>query len=761
MRRLNRAAPVWLLLALVLTGCPYLPKPGGPGGPPSSPALEIRTARLLTNNDAAIQSKLDTIRGASRSLDLMYYIYSDDYSSSVLTKALLDAARRGVKVRLLVDYATNYKHLDMFSMMEAKGREGSGSLEVRLYGRPTRNIVQDAAYMTIGCGRDDPGAKAPGQCGKEKLARIDQLFAGERIGDVPASNLDVSNLNVGNSGLFLSGFYAKQFEAMALAVTQGQNLDVAQLSQSAGSASADQKEALKKVGRLYWQSKTGNPFQRARADFELFLAFDFLGDQLNPVYDTFTRYLPAEKSFGGPNGQDWIHVTDFTHHKLLLADDARLQMGGRNVEDSYHMKPNELTEKYVFMDTDLYAELARGGETIGRDFDAVWSFTPMVATLAEVRQHAPNDFIANIDAFVEAEKECKGTAGPQAQTEENCRTERFAAKAKSLPERMAATEQVMLRNAGIYETRYTPHPEPSAESPEIVVDAGAALTYLENLPFNPRLPAAQRRRIYGAVNGREGESGKAIHEAWVRDMPAVCAAATADHPKTVVLHQAYFLPASNLTAAMGRLVDGKADCSHVTVKVLTNSIQTTDLSIVNLLARHWLKAFLEYYDSRTAPQRRARFEYHEYRPREGKANLSLHTKLSLLGDELLVGSANADVRSYYMDSNNVMLLRGAPQLLGQYSTFVEGILNDPARTRDVTESVRTTPREQLLAEDRQVLALILARYKVDQRLDPKQIATLETIFNQMLNDSYMLTREILAQPESQAARTFNARFEGI
>jgi putative cardiolipin synthase len=748
MRRLNRAAPVWLLLALVLTGCPYLPQPGGPGGPSSSPALEVRTARLLTDNDAAFQSKLEAIRSASRSLDLMYYIYSDDYSSSVLTKALLDAARRGVKVRLLVDYATNYKHLDMFSMMEA---QGNGNLEVRLYGRPTRNIVQDAAYLTMGCGRQDPGAR-PGQCGKEKFALIDQAFAGERIGGAPASDLDVSNLNVGSSGLFLSGFYAKQFEAMALAVTQGQNLDLAQLSQSAGSASADQKEALKKVGRIYWQSKTGNPFQRARADFELFLAFNFLGDQLNPVYDTFTRYLPAEKSFGGPNGQDWIHVTDFIHHKLLLADDARLQMGGRNVEDSYHMKPNELTEKYVFMDTDLYADLARGGETIGRDFDAVWSFKPMVATLAEVRQHAPNDFVANIDAFAEAEKECKGTA------EETCRTERFAARAKGLPERMAAAEQTLLHNAEIYETRYTPHP---AESPEFAVDAGAAFTYLENLPFNPRLPAAQRRRIYGAVNGREGESGKGIHEAWVRDMPAVCAAATADHPKTVVLHQAYFFPASNLTAALGRMVDGKADCSHVTVKVLTNSIQTTDLSIVNLLARHWLKAFLEYYDSRTAAQHRARFEYHEYLPLAGKANLSLHTKLSLLGDELLVGSANADVRSYYMDSNNVMLLRGAPQLLREYSTFVEGILSDPARTRDVTESIRTTPRERILAEDRQVLAQILAKYKVDQRLDPKQIATLETVFTQMLNDSYMLTREILAQPASPAAKTFNARFEGI
>ena len=227
-------------------------------------------------------------------------------------------------------------------------------------------------------------------------------------------------------------------------------------------------------------------------------------------------------------------------------------MGGRNVEDSYHMKPNDLTEKYVFMDTDLYAEIAQGGEGVGQAFDSIWSFKPMVATLAEVRQHAPNDFVANFGVYAEAEKKCKGMAEPQAQ--EKCRAEHVAANAKSLQDRMAAAEQTLERNAGIYETRYKPQP---AESPEITADAGAAFTYLENLPFNPRLRPAKRRRIYGAVNGQEGKSGKGIHEAWVKDMPAVCKAATAEHPETVLLHQAYFFPASNLTAALGRMVGGK------------------------------------------------------------------------------------------------------------------------------------------------------------------------------------------------------------
>jgi hypothetical protein len=31
------------------------------------------------------------------------------------------------------------------------------------------------------------------------------------------------------------------------------------------------------------------------------------------------------------------------------------------VENSYHMHPNPLVSKYVFMDTDLYAKLTQGG----------------------------------------------------------------------------------------------------------------------------------------------------------------------------------------------------------------------------------------------------------------------------------------------------------------------------------------------------------------------------------------------------------------
>lgn len=64
--------------------------------------------RLLPAGDQALDARLALIERAERSLDLQYYQIADDQAGSMLVRALRDAARRGVSVRLLVDdlYAT-------------------------------------------------------------------------------------------------------------------------------------------------------------------------------------------------------------------------------------------------------------------------------------------------------------------------------------------------------------------------------------------------------------------------------------------------------------------------------------------------------------------------------------------------------------------------------------------------------------------------------------------------------------------------------
>jgi hypothetical protein len=183
----------------------------------STAFLHPRQGRVITDNDLALASKLELIEEARSSLDMMYYAYDDDYSSAVFSEALLAAALRGVRVRLLLDYHTCYKNLDYYLMLEREAGRGAGSLEVRFYNRPTRRLVRDAAYMTLGCGglsEDRSG------CDEAKLRELDRVFAAERIDGRPVTE-NISNLDVAESGLFLSGPCDKRPDVMALAGCAG------------------------------------------------------------------------------------------------------------------------------------------------------------------------------------------------------------------------------------------------------------------------------------------------------------------------------------------------------------------------------------------------------------------------------------------------------------------------------------------------------------------------------------------------------------
>lgn len=114
---------VWLslLLLLYLTGCatlnPDAPKPvshvlpADPASPLAARALAGIAAaggqgsafRLLESGGAALAARLALIEGARHSLDVQYYIFRADTSGKLLVDALLRAAGRGVRVRLLLD----------------------------------------------------------------------------------------------------------------------------------------------------------------------------------------------------------------------------------------------------------------------------------------------------------------------------------------------------------------------------------------------------------------------------------------------------------------------------------------------------------------------------------------------------------------------------------------------------------------------------------------------------------------------------------
>jgi putative cardiolipin synthase len=111
-----------LLLLFFLAGCRTLPEhmprgapghamPAQPGGPLADleaqlkPRLDVDGSayRLLDSNEDALRWRLALIDSAQHSLDMQYYFWWQDAAGELVLKHVIDAADRGVKVRLILD----------------------------------------------------------------------------------------------------------------------------------------------------------------------------------------------------------------------------------------------------------------------------------------------------------------------------------------------------------------------------------------------------------------------------------------------------------------------------------------------------------------------------------------------------------------------------------------------------------------------------------------------------------------------------------
>lgn len=719
----------------------------------SAGPMTIQSARVISSNEEAFLSKLEMVSKAQSSIDAAYYIFADDDTSSAFATELIAAAKRGVRVRLLLDYHSAYKDLDLFSMMERHGNTGSGSLHVRFYNRPTRNIVMDAAYLTLGCSVTSTEADSP--CKNEKQRKIEASFGAETIDGRPAADMGISNLDVGASGLFLSGLYTKNAEIMALAMTRSEEAEDPGASENEDSEiSAESVKGLIKLAGIYWKSRTGNLFQRLVTRIQLAFISAIYGDAFDDMYEAVAERLPIERRDLAAAVRDWDYVTDYLHQKLLLVDRKTMQLGGRNMEDAYNLSSATQESGQLFVDTDVHAILATGGESVESAFERLWNFRPMVASVDEIRQHAPNEFAANAEAISAAKDSCEDAPA----IDELCFEKEFVAHADLREDREAERFDEMSRAAEHYWQEVHPLMTTN-DSMTIDIDPGARLFYLENIPFSGDPDSPLQGRSYGARNGQEAQSGKRIHSLVLVALENVCKSATAERPKRVIINNAYFFPPSNLLDMLAKMLDGRLDCRHVDVTILTNSKESTDLAITNLFARHVAFAFSDHIQVMRDPEKSASFHYFEIQLSSGPIKHSLHSKVWALGDDLIVGSANADVRSYMMDANNAMLIRNAPRMMEQYTANMDRMLADPKIVTNLTDYYRKTQRDQVVEEDLQSFRNFLQSSGLNKKLSPAQLAEAESRFVGLLNLIYDLTRGGLKG--SMSTRKAQERFNRI
>ncbi len=74
-------------------------------------------ALILDYGQDALLARLDLIRGATRSIDVQTYIFDEDDAGHLILDELLTAARRGVKVRLLIDQLAALRRVDTLAAL--------------------------------------------------------------------------------------------------------------------------------------------------------------------------------------------------------------------------------------------------------------------------------------------------------------------------------------------------------------------------------------------------------------------------------------------------------------------------------------------------------------------------------------------------------------------------------------------------------------------------------------------------------------------
>lgn len=92
-------------------------------------AQDPQELQLLNSGAAALAARVELIRAASRTIDLESFIFKVDRSGQIIIQELIKAARRGVKVRLLVDSTPFFLDVDRALIRSLK----QNGIEIRFY----------------------------------------------------------------------------------------------------------------------------------------------------------------------------------------------------------------------------------------------------------------------------------------------------------------------------------------------------------------------------------------------------------------------------------------------------------------------------------------------------------------------------------------------------------------------------------------------------------------------------------------------------
>ena len=95
----------------------------------STPQSPRHYALIMDHGPDALLARINLIRSATTAIDLQTYIFDEDDAGRLVLDELLAAARRGVRVRVLIDQLAALKHIDTLAALAG----AHANFELRLY----------------------------------------------------------------------------------------------------------------------------------------------------------------------------------------------------------------------------------------------------------------------------------------------------------------------------------------------------------------------------------------------------------------------------------------------------------------------------------------------------------------------------------------------------------------------------------------------------------------------------------------------------
>ncbi len=110
----------------------------------SSPDKPVNYVEIVEGGQDSLLGRINLIRGARRSIDVQTFILADDDSGFLFLNELIAAARRGVKVRLIVDQLYAPANTDLLANLAS----AHANFEMRLY-NPTFDRARTSALQYL------------------------------------------------------------------------------------------------------------------------------------------------------------------------------------------------------------------------------------------------------------------------------------------------------------------------------------------------------------------------------------------------------------------------------------------------------------------------------------------------------------------------------------------------------------------------------------------------------------------------------------